>query len=152
MARTPLRLVRATAAQIAAYTGPAGEPVFNTDTSGIHLQDGVTPGGTPLMRAGPHTPVVDVDYTIKIWDVQVGFMALSASRTAILPDVDSYPIGQVLFIADESGQCSADRPITIAAGAGTGDTIAGQTAILLTDAYQGLGFRRGASNVWIIAR
>lgn len=96
--------------------------------------------------------ILDADYVALSDDTQIGFAVLSAPRTVTLPDVDLYPIGQVLFIADESGQCSVDRPITIAVGAGTNDTIAGQTAIQITDAYQGLGFRRGAANVWIIAR
>ncbi len=151
MARTLLRLVRATATQVAAYTGPAGEPVVNTDTGGIHLQDGSTPGGTPLMRAG-HTPGIDTDYQIKVSDAHVGFVTLITPRTAPRPDADSYPLGQVLFIADGSGQCSTTRPITIAVGVGSGDSIAGASAIQLSDAYLDIGFRRGAANVWIIAR
>ncbi|SFG88162.1 hypothetical protein SAMN05192565_1151 [Methylobacterium gossipiicola] len=99
-----------------------------------------------------HTPAPDADYQALVTDVQIGFAVLTAARTVTLPDVDLYPIGQVLFIADESGQCSVDRPITVTTGAGTNDTIAGQVAIQITDAYQGLGFRRGAANVWIIAR
>lgn len=99
-----------------------------------------------------HTPAPDADYQALVTDVQIGFAVLTAARTVTLPDVDLYPMGQVLFIADESGQCSVDRPITVTTGAGTNDTIAGQVAIQITDAYQGLGFRRGAANVWIIAR
>lgn len=52
MARAALRFVRGTAAQVAAYTGPAGEPVFNIDQKRVHVQDGVTPGGVPLLAAG----------------------------------------------------------------------------------------------------
>lgn len=48
MARQPLRFVRASAAQVAEYTGPAGEPVFNPDAGALHVQDGQTPGGIPL--------------------------------------------------------------------------------------------------------
>lgn len=99
-----------------------------------------------------HTPAPDADYQALSTDVQIGFLALSAPRTVYLPDVDTYPLGQVLFIADESGACSPDRPITISTGPGTNDTIAGQTGVLMTDPYQGIGFRRGAANVWIIAR
>lgn len=99
-----------------------------------------------------HTAAPDSDYQALATDVQIGFAVLTSPRTVILPDVDLYPIGQVLFIADESGQCSVDRPITVAVGAGTSDTIGGQAAIQITDAYQGIGFRRGAANLWIIAR
>lgn len=50
MARQPLRLVYGSAAQVAAYAGPAREPVFNTDTGEIHVQDGATAGGIPMLR------------------------------------------------------------------------------------------------------
>lgn len=99
-----------------------------------------------------HTSAPDADYQVALTDVQIGFPALTSPRTVYLPDVDAYPPGQVLFIADESGLCSPDRPITIAVGANTNDTIAGQPGLLLTEPYQGLGFRRGAANLWIIAR
>lgn len=99
-----------------------------------------------------YTSAPDANYQALVTDVQIGFAVLTAARTVTLPDVDLYPIAQVLFIADESGQCSADRPITITVGAGTSDTIGGQVAIQITDAYQGIGFRRGAANLWIIAR
>jgi len=102
-------------------------------------------------RAG-HTAAPDANYSALITDTQIGFANLTAPRTVTLPDVDAYPFGQVLFIADESGQCSVDRPITITIGAGTNDTIAGELTQPLTNAYQGLGLRRGAANVWIIAR
>lgn len=99
-----------------------------------------------------HTAAPDANYQALVTDVQIGFATLTASRTVTLPDVDVYPLGQALFIADESGQCSSTRPIIITVGSGTGDTIAGQPALQLTDAYQGIGLRRGAANVWIISR
>jgi hypothetical protein len=112
--------------------------------------------GVAGLKAGTaaigHKAAPDADYQALVTDTQIGFAVLSAPRTVFLPDVDAYPLGQVLFIADESGQCSVDRPITISVTAGTGDTIAGQQAIQITDAYQGIGLRRGAANVWIIAR
>ncbi|UMY16673.1 hypothetical protein MMB17_18600 [Methylobacterium organophilum] len=98
-----------------------------------------------------HTTVQDADYQCLPSDVQVGIATLTAGRTISLPDVDSYPMGQTLFIADESGACSETRPITVQAGAGTGDSIAGQASLQITNPYQGLGFRRGAANLWILA-
>ncbi|UMY19146.1 hypothetical protein MMB17_07555 [Methylobacterium organophilum] len=96
-----------------------------------------------------HTSVPDLDYHCLSTDVQIGLVALTAPRTVFLPD--RYPLGQVLFIADESGACSETLPITIQVGPGTGDSIAGQTSIQITNPYQGLGFRRGAANLWILA-
>ncbi|MCJ2112975.1 hypothetical protein MKK64_17480 [Methylobacterium sp. E-025] len=127
----------------------ASARTFTGSARGIMAGVALALEGIPVLG---HTPVFDQNYVAQTTDTQIGFANLTVPRTVTLPDVDSYPLGQVLFIADESGQCSVDRPITIAAGVGTGDSIAGQPAIQLTDAYQGLGFRRGAANVWIIAR
>lgn len=98
-----------------------------------------------------HTAVADTDYQGLATDVQIGFTSLTAARTVYLPDVDTYPLGQVLFVADESGNCSETIKITIAVSAGSGDTIAGQASQTLTSPYQGQGFRRGAANLWIFA-
>jgi hypothetical protein len=75
-------------------------------------------------------------------------ITLTAPRVISLPDVDTFPFRD-LVIADESGACSDTLTITIQPGAGTGDTIAGATSIVLSSPYQGLRFRRGAANLWI---
>ncbi|WP_183667428.1 hypothetical protein [Methylorubrum rhodesianum] len=76
-------------------------------------------------------------------------VSLTAARTVSLPDVDTFPLGQDLVIADESGACSESLTITIIPGSGTGDTIAGDGSIVLTSPYQAVRFRRGAANLWI---
>lgn len=48
MARVPRRLARGTSAEVAAYTGPTAEPIVNTETWRLHVQDGATAGGRPL--------------------------------------------------------------------------------------------------------
>jgi hypothetical protein len=96
-----------------------------------------------------HTSVYDRDYTALTSDVQVGFRTLTGSRIVTLPDVDAFPLGQDLVIADESGACSEALTITILPGSGTGDTIAGDGSIVLTSPYQAVRFRRGAANLWI---
>lgn len=95
-----------------------------------------------------HTAVSDADYQCLTGDAQVGIIALTAPRTISLPDVDTFPFRD-LVIADESGSCSEALTITIQPGAGTGDTIAGASSIVLSSPYQGLRFRRGAANLWI---
>ena len=98
-----------------------------------------------------HTAVADTNYQAVSTDTQIGMTALTAPRTVFLPDVDAYPQGQTLFVADESGNCSETLPITVAIMPSSGDTIAGQSSHTLTSAYQGRGFRRGAANLWIFA-
>lgn len=164
MARQPRQLAGIGAADLPdqaavnAYVGPPREVVVAAD--GLRIHDGATPGGIALARRSEiatkasigHTAAPDANYQALVTDTQIGFATLTASRTVTLPDVDTYPLGQVLFIADESGQCAVGREITIAVGVGTGDTIAGLTAIQIADAFNGIGLRRGAANVWIIAR
>lgn len=51
MAHKVLRGAYGTSAEIAAYTGPAREIVINTDDGSLHVQDGVTAGGTKIARS-----------------------------------------------------------------------------------------------------
>lgn len=104
-----------------------------------------------------HTSVFDRDYAALTSDVQVGFRTLTGPRLVTLPDVDAFPLGQDLVIADESGNCSDTVTIKIQPGAGTGDLIGGAVpdagtsipTILLSYPYQAVRFRRGAANLWI---
>jgi len=45
MSHTQVQLARAGSSEIAAYTGPLGEVVVNTDDYTLHVQDGTTAGG-----------------------------------------------------------------------------------------------------------
>ncbi|MEN3213619.1 hypothetical protein PUR23_26855 [Methylorubrum populi] len=105
-----------------------------------------------IQAPGTHTPVADADYQGLPTDEQIGLVALTAPRTISLPDVDSFPLGRDIVIADESGACSDTLTITIQPGAGTGDVIGGPdgaTNIVLFTPYQAARFRRGAANLWI---
>lgn len=81
--------------------------------------------------------------------MQVGFRTLTGPRIATLPNVDAFPLGQDLVIADESGPCSEALTITVLPNPGTSDTIDGDGSIILSDPYQAVRFRRGAANLWI---
>ncbi|MBA9070705.1 hypothetical protein FHR71_004475 [Methylobacterium sp. RAS18] len=129
--------------------GERGEVAFETaieaerQARAAALENKVTRG---------HTLVADADYQCLPSDVQVGVKPLMAPRTISLPDVDTFPLGQDLVIADESGACSDALAITIQPGAGTGDIIGGPegpTTIVLSSPYQAVRFRRGAANLWI---
>lgn len=45
MSHTQVQLARGNSAAVAAYTGPLGELVVNTDDYSLHVQDGATAGG-----------------------------------------------------------------------------------------------------------
>lgn len=51
MAQT-VQFVRMTPAALSAYTGPVGQAVINLTTFGIHVQDGVTAGGSFTLMGG----------------------------------------------------------------------------------------------------
>ncbi|SFG64767.1 hypothetical protein [Methylobacterium gossipiicola] len=110
--------------------------------------------GLPTALSGKaslgHTAAPDADYQALVTDVQIGFPVLTAARTVYFPDVDTYPLGQDFVVADESMQCSPDRPIIMAPGPGTNDQIGDGTPIAITAPNQGLRFRRGRANLWIL--
>lgn len=119
---------------------------------------------TPLIRRGQattvgdvlasvpltgHTLVADADYQCMVTDLQVGIKPLTAPRTIYLPDVDTFPF-QDLVIADESGACSDALTLTILPGPGTNDVIGtSEGNVILSRAFEGAWFRRGAANLWI---
>lgn len=129
-------------------SGPGGIPAWKTlGTAPASVGKAVA----AAVQRG-HTPVNDANYQCLVSDVQVGMVALTAPRTILLPDVDAFPLGQDLVIADESGACSEATTITIQPGPGTGDIIGGPegaTTIVLSSPYQAVRFRRGAANLWI---
>lgn len=97
MARKALRFVRAAAAAVAAYIGPAGEPVYNTTTGDIHLQNGVDAGGVPLASAG--------------WNNNIkGLFALAFKDTGNLPGALTLPPGGTLEYLNSA---LADRVKTV---------------------------------------
>lgn len=131
---------------VLAYIGAPGEPIF--DGERLRMQDGVTPGGIPLARAG-RKAVADANYLATGSDSYVGITSLTAARTISLPAASSYAPGQTLYVADESGACAANLPITVSA-AGS-DTIAGQPSVTMGSAYQKLAFHSNGSNLWTFA-
>ena len=99
-----------------------------------------------------HRIVEDTDYQCLPTDRQVGMKPLTASRTIWLPDVDMFPLGEVLFIADYSNAAAFDLPISIQPGPGTNDVLGVEGGVLqIISPLSGFGFRRGDANLWIRA-
>lgn len=149
---------------------------FVNHTDGFRLiGDGVTPGnGLPAYPLRPgiddvpglravadaaaaaiktgHTLIADQDYQCLATDVQVGMKPLTAPRTILLPDVDTFPF-QDLVIGDESLSCSEALTITILPGPGTDDVIAtSEGNVILSRPGEIVWFRRGAANLWMVRR
>lgn len=164
-----------TRVQVDAYVGAPGEPIFDGETLRIH--DGVTPGGIRLVAVSQADGVVrfsdllaalidvrtafngkvergrvavnDQNYAAQTTDAYVGYTGLTAARTLLLPPAASYPTGQPLALADETGLCS--NTLTLTAQASGSDTVAGQSSVYMASPYQRLTFYSNGSNLWTVA-
>ena len=82
---TELRLRRGNTAQTNAFTGAEGEITINTQTRGIHVHDGVTPGGTPISgAAGLASHLADVANPHAVTKAQVGLGSVDNVSSATL--------------------------------------------------------------------
>ena len=146
-----LQLRRGTAAQVASFTGAAGEVVVDTTNNRLVLQDGATAGGWPAAKLAEvptlsRTPVNDVSYTAPTTDRIVAYIAISAPRTVTLPLAASFPAGIVLWVVDESGAVTSTNVVTIAHSGS--DTIDGAASATLNGAYDAIGLISNGSNKW----
>lgn len=101
-----------------------------------------------LNRVG-RRKIDDQNVSISSSDYYVSFRTLTAGRAVTLPPASSYAAFPPLYIADESGQCSFDAPITVLP-AGS-DTIAGATSQQLIGPYQKVVLHSNGTNLWTFA-
>ena len=144
-----LQLRRGTAAQVAAFTGAQGEATFDTTNNRLVLNDGATAGGWPH-GLETRRAVSDAATTILATDRFVAYTALTAARAITLPTAVNYPPGAFLVVSDESGACSATKPLTISAVGS--DTLAGLAAgsAAISTAYGSLTLESNGVNAWTI--
>jgi Major tropism determinant N-terminal domain len=98
--------------------------------------------------ANQRTPVSDAAYSALVTDRLVAYTALTAARVVSLPAAASYPPGQALTVADESGACSATDTITLSPSGS--DTINGATSAAISTAYGYVALESNGSNAWTI--
>ncbi|GEP09796.1 hypothetical protein MMMDOFMJ_0203 [Methylobacterium gnaphalii] len=94
-------------------------------------------------------PVNDVDYAIQTTDAYVGIVGLTHPIAMTLPDASLYTVGQPLYIADETGQCSTTLPITVKPM--IGQTIVGSTTIDMVVPGQKLIFHANGTSRWTVS-
>ena len=142
---------RGTSSQVASFTGAAGEMVIDTTNNRVVVQDGSTAGGFPAAKlseviTNECTAVSDAAYTVLTTDRTVAYTALTAARIVTLPAASAYPTGTVLWIVDQTGNCSSTKTITVdRAGS---DTINGGASFVLNAAYASLAIESNGSNAW----
>lgn len=142
---------RDSAVNVAAFTGAQGELVVDTTNNRVTVHDGVTAGGWAAAKLSEvvttkRVAVSDADYAALASDRLIAYTTLSAARIVTLPSASAYPVGAVLRIVDESGDCSGSATITISR-AGS-DTVAGAANLVLNGAYQSVGLESNGSNGW----
>ena len=144
---------RGSSAQVASFTGAAGEMVIDTTNNRVVVQDGSTAGGWPAAKlaevlTNTRTAVSDANYTALTTDRTVAYTAITAARTVSLPASSSFPTGTRLLVVDESGSCSALLTVTLSAS-GT-DTIDGAATAVINAAYGYLAVESNGSGKWTI--
>jgi hypothetical protein len=148
-----LQLRRGTGTQVAAFTGAAGEVVFDTTNNRLVANDGVTVGGNPAAKlaeviTNTRTAVSDAAYTALVTDRLIAYTALTAARVVTLPASSAYPTGTRLLIVDETGNCSVTNTITVnAAGM---DTIDGAASAVVNQAFGFIGLDSSGAGHWTI--
>jgi hypothetical protein len=121
---------RGTPANLASFTGAAGEPIVDTINWRIAMQDGVAIGGYPHELA----LVQDIFSTIGTINNSVAVCRVwsTAGAAAItLPPASSYTPGQTLTVCDAAGVAGANN-ITITADSGGADTLYSSTGGAVT--------------------
>ncbi|KAF2991166.1 hypothetical protein OGR47_02640 [Methylocystis sp. MJC1] len=148
-----VQLRRDTNANVAAYTGPQGEAIYNTDTKRLHLQDGETAGGTPMAKlsevvTAARTAVADANYTATATDRIIAFTSLTAARAVQLPAASAFPTGVPLWVIDESGACSGANYIAV--NRNGSDTVSGATSATLNAAYAAIALESDGVSKWTV--
>ena len=146
-----LQLRRGTAAQVAAFTGAAGETVIDTTNNRLVVNDGATVGGFAAAKlsevvTNTRTAVSDAAYAALASDRMIAYTALTAARIVTLSAASAYPTGTRLLVVDESGNASGANTITLnRAGS---DTIDGATSAAINVPYGFVGIESNGSNAW----
>jgi hypothetical protein len=144
---------RDTAANVAAFTGAAGEMVVDTTNHRLVVQDGATAGGYPAAKlsetiTNTRAAVADAGYTALATDRLIAYTSITAARTVALPASSAFPTGTRLLVIDESGSCSAINTIKIAAN-GT-DKINGYASVMVGTPYGYLALESNGAGKWTI--
>lgn len=146
MSHTQVQWARGTTAQVAAYVGPAGELVLNTDDWSLQAQDGVTAGGW-VIRPRRNIRVVS----------GTGSQSVAATDDVIAwqpttPAPTTFTLPSSPRLGEQHGfkylAASGSYAMTIAASAG--QTVDGQSSIAVSVPYAALNVVYLGSNSWII--
>ena len=142
MSHTQVQWARGATSSVAAYTGPQGELVLNTDDWSLQAQDGVTAGGWVMRpRLNVRATSATGGQSVGITDDLIAWSG-SAGATFTLP------------ASPRNGEAHAFKNLgsaTLTVAANSGQTIDGAASVALTVLYQALRVVYIGSNEWVIA-
>jgi hypothetical protein len=147
LSHTQVQWARGSTSQVAAYTGPQGELVLNTDDWSVQSQDGVTAGGWVIRpRLNVRIVTATGSQSVNVTDDLIAWVpGTPAATTLTLPS--SPRVGEVH--AFKYLAASGSFALTIAAP--SGQTIDGAASQQLAVLNQALRVVYIGSNQWIIA-
>jgi major tropism determinant Mtd-like protein len=147
LSHTQVQWARGTTAQVAAYTGPQGELVLNTDDWSLQAQDGVAAGGWVIRpRLNIRTVTVTGSQSVNITDdLIIWNPGTPAATTFNLPSSPRLGEMHAFKYLASSGSFS----LTIAPPGG--QTIDGAASVALGILYGLLRVVYVGSNQWVIA-
>jgi len=147
MSHTQVQWGRGTTSQVAAYAGPQGELVLNTDDWSLQAQDGSTAGGWVIRpRLNVRTVTGTGAQTVNVTDDVIAWAPASpAAATFTLPSSPRVGERHRFKYLITSGTYYA---LTIAAPAG--QTIDGQASIALSTPYAAVECVYIGSNQWAV--
>ena len=139
-------MARGSTAQIAAYTGPIGELVLNTDDWSLQAQDAITAGGWVIrprfnvrLVTGTGSQGINVTDDVIAWNPTT-----PAATTFTLPSSPRAGERHIFKYLAASGS------FTMTVAAPSGQTIDGAASVALNTLYAATGVVYIGGNQWIV--
>ena len=146
MSHTEVQWARGSTAQIAAYTGPIGELVLNTDDWSLQAQDAITAGGWVIrprfnvrLVTGTGSQGINVTDDVIAWNPTT-----PAATTFTLPSSPRAGERHIFKYLAASGS------FTMTVAAPSGQTIDGAASVALNTLYAATGVVYIGGNQWIV--
>jgi len=147
LSHTQVQWGRGSTSEVAAYAGPVGEVVLNTDDWSLQAQDGSTTGGwvirprlNPRIVTGTGSQIVGSTDDVIAWSPTT-----PSAVTFTLPA--SPRIGETHAF---KYLLTSGTLYTMTVAAGAGQTIDGQPSVTMNTAYQSLELVYIGANLWVV--
>jgi hypothetical protein len=147
LSHTQVQWARGSTSQVAAYTGPQGELVLNTDDWSLQSQDGVTAGGWVIRpRLNARIVTGTGSQSVNVTDDLIAWAPGTPAATSFtLPS--SPRVGE----AHSFKYLAASGSFALTVAAPSGQTIDGAASVALTVLYAALRVVFIGSNQWVVA-